>query len=244
MSDTPPEFDRFVGETDLELRMLGRFIHATEVGIEEVRQKESEQLERQRAEITGEFIAVVSAQIDHMVAHVEELPRMLRYGQVVSLYSFLEARLKSLCEEVKERDGSIDWKLEDLTGNMSLQTFRVFLTQVVDAGVSVWEPMNTVRLARNCIAHANGWIDRMERGKGQLRRRIDAESTLDEEDGRLVLSEDYVVKAYQDCHTLFSESFASLRFGTGLMPFEYPPETGVRITEASAAEEVTEGGEG
>lgn len=228
MENASAEFDKFVGETDLELRMMGRYIHTTQLGIEEVRVKESEMLEKQRSEIEGEFVAVVSAQIDHMVAHVEELPRMLRYGQIVSLYSFLEARLKLLCEEVGERNPSLTWKAKDLAGNMSLQTFKVYLSRVVDSGVSVWESMDTIRLVRNCIAHSNGWIESMDRGKAKLCRQIATCYGLDEENGRLVVSQEFVEQAYQDCHDLFSEAFKGLGFGPGLMPFEYPPETGVK----------------
>lgn len=229
MDSTPPTIDLFVAQTDHELRMLGRFIHATQRGIEEVRQKEADQLEKQRAEIRGEFMAVISAGIDHVLAHTNAIPRLVLYGQVLALYSFLEARLRLLCDEARHRDQSLAWKPEDFAGNMSIGTFEIFLTRAVDARVSVWGSMNTLRLARNCIAHANGWIDRMDRGKRELRKRIGEVASLEVNEGRLVVSPTYVEDAYRDCHTLFSEAFSSLGFGHGLMPFEYPPETGVRV---------------
>ena len=178
MDTAPPALDLFVAGTDHDLRMLGRFIHGPQRGIEEVRQKEADQLEKQRAEIRGEFLAIISAGIDHVVAHMNAIPRLVLYGQVFTLYSFLESKL---------------------------------------------------RLARNCIAHANGWIDRMDRGKRELRKRIGEVAPLEDNEGRLVVSPTYVEDAYRDCHTLFSEAFSSLGFGHGLMPFEYPPETGVRV---------------
>ncbi len=208
--------------------MLGRFIHATQLGIAEVRRQESDRIEKQRSETSAGFLEVTNACIDHSLAHSLEIPRLVLYGQVFSLYSMLETRLRLLCDEVGKRDTSIGWTPKDFAGNMNLKSFRIFLTKAVDAGVSVWDSIDTLRLARNCIAHANGWIADMAQEGGKLRRRIESDASLDMVDGRLVVQADYIIDRFRDCHTLFREAFTALNFGPGLMPFEYPPETGVR----------------
>ena len=55
MNPADDTFDRFTGGTDTEIRMLGRYIHAAEMGIERIRDEQTAELERQKATLRGDF---------------------------------------------------------------------------------------------------------------------------------------------------------------------------------------------
>lgn len=91
--DTP---DRFACETDTEIRMLWRYIDAVEYGVQRVKIDEAADLERRRQTGDGSFMENFHQGIDHIIAHGEEIPRILKYTQIVALYSFLETRIGSV----------------------------------------------------------------------------------------------------------------------------------------------------
>jgi hypothetical protein len=218
IEDTP---DRFACETDTEIRMLGRYIHAVEVGVERIKEEEAAELKIRRETGGVGLMEIIGPEIDHMIAHGEEIPRILKYTQIIALYSFLETRLGLLCEEVNRRNPELNWSPKDLAGNMSIRSFQIFLSKAVDARISVWPTLNTLRLVRNCVVHGNGWIDRMERECSKLRALISSTDGLDEEEGRIVVSEAFVETVYLATYTLFKEGFHNLGFGRGLTSCEF-----------------------
>lgn len=215
--------DRFACETDTEIRMLWRYIDAVEMGVERIKEEEGAELKLQR-EIDGVgLMEIIGPEIDHMIAHGEEIPRILKYTQIIALYSFLETRLGLFCEEINSRHPELNWNPKDLAGNMGIRSFQIFLSKAVDAHISVWPTLDTLRLVRNCIVHGNGWIDRMEREYSKLRTLISSTDGLDEDKGRIVVSEAFVKNVYLSTYTLFKEGFHNLGFGSGLTSCEVPP---------------------
>ena len=211
--DTP---DRFTCETDTEIRMLWRYIDAVEYGVQRVKIDEAADLERRRQTGDGSFMENFHQGIDHIIAHGEEIPRILKYTQIVALYSFLETRIGLFCEAINGRNPELRWTPKDFAGNMSLYSYQIFLSKAVDARISVWPSLHTLRLVRNCIVHGNGWIDRMDRGPSKLRAAISITDGIEEDKGRIVVFESFIKSAYRAIYTLFEEGFSNLGFGPGL----------------------------
>lgn len=216
MTAQPKEFDRFVGETEFAFRMLHRYLKSSETGMQAARKAEKDTLEDQRDKFEGGLAAFIGELLDHAFAHEEEIPRILRYGHVIAIYSLYERQLALLCSEVANRKKNLPLLPEDLLGYPYAASYRIFLTKVVDARISVWNRLDAVRLVRNCIAHGDGFIDGLERGKGRLRGLVSHTNGLSEtNDGRLQIEPAFVDEAYDAVFSLFTESFQNLDFGLG-----------------------------
>lgn len=225
MSVQSKEFDRFVGETEFAFRMLHRYLKSSERAMEAARSSEKEALEKQAQAISGEFVAVVGAFIDHAFAHEQEIPRILRYGHIIAIYSLFERQLKLLCAEVAGRRGNLTLLPEHLNGYPNAGAYQIFLTKVVDSRISVWNRLDTVRLARNCIAHGDGFIDGLERGRSKLRGLVSQTKGLSETtDGRLQVDSEFVDEAFEATFSLFTEAFQNLGFGLGWPTERYPDD--------------------
>lgn len=225
MTEQPKEFDRFVGETEFAFRMLHRYLKSSETGMQAARKAETESLEAQRNEFTGGLAAVIGALIDHAFAHEEEIPRILRYSHVIAIYSLYERQLALLCSEVAKRRNHLSLMPEDLRGYPYAGSYRIFLTKVVDSGISVWDRLDGVRLVRNCIAHGDGFIDGLERGKSKLRDLVSHSKGLSETgDGRLQIDPEFVDEAFDAVFSLFTDAFRKLDFGLGWPTEMYPSE--------------------
>lgn len=220
MNATEGTPDRFACETDTEIRMLWRYIDAVESGIQRVKKDEGADLERRRQRGDGSFMENFNQGMDHIIAHGEEIPRILKYTQIVALYSFLETRLGLLCEETHCRHPELDQHIKSQPTKYTVEESQAFLSiPSLNCEVSEWPDIETLGLVRNCVAHGNGWIERIRKPE-KLRNMIPSVQGLDEDKGRIVVSEIYIEKAYLTIHTLFDAIFNNLGFGPGLMPIE------------------------
>lgn len=224
-------FDQFVGETDLAIKMLLRFLKSSERGIQTARAEEKAQLDARAAAIEGEFIAVIGAFIEHHEAHQEEIPRLLRYSHVFAIYSLYERELDRLCKEIGERRGNLPSRVEDQPGYPKLRAHKKFLTEVVDAAISVWDQIETVRLVRNCIAHGSGFVDAMEWGRDELLKRIPNAEGVSIKDGRLQIEESFVENTFNAVSMLFTEAFENMGFGQGWYQSKFSDECAVILDE-------------
>ena len=225
-------FDQFVGETELSTRMLHRFIKSSERGLQSARDEEKAMLDAQAKEIKGEFIAVLGAFIDHHQAHGEEIPRILRYSHVIAIHSLFERQLDLLCKEVVSRKENLPILPEDLKGYPYVGAYRIFLTKVVDASISVWGDLDSLRHIRNCIAHGDGFVEGLDRGKSKLRSVIKRTDGLSEtEDGRLQIGSEYIQQAFDTIFTFFEEAFENLGFGQGWPSSKFADECAIIIDE-------------
>jgi hypothetical protein len=221
IDDTP---DRFACETDTEIRMLWRYIDAVESGIQRVKNDEAAELERRRQTGDRSFMENFHQGIDHIIAHGEEIPRILKYTQIVALYSFLETRLGLLCEETHCRHPELNQHVKSRPTKYTVEESQEFLSiPSLNCEFSEWPDIETLGLVRNCVAHGNGWIERIRKPE-KLRNMIPSVPGLDEDNGRIVVSEVYIERTYSSIYTLFDEAFHNLGFGPGLMPNEFPPK--------------------
>ncbi len=221
--DTP---DRFACETDTEIRMLGRYIHAAENGIQRMKEEEAAELKRRNESGNVCFMENINEGIDHIIAHGEEIPRILKYTQIIALYSFLETRLGLLCEEVYSRRPTLDQHPKSHPNKNTVEESQKFLSiYSLNCKISQWPTIEALGLVRNCVAHGNGWIERIHKPE-KLRNIIQSVQGLDEDKGRIVVGESYIESCYLSIYTLFEEAFHNLRFGPGLMPNEFQPNAG------------------
>lgn len=99
---------------------------------------------------------------------LNELQKQQRYGLCLSLFSFLEGRLKTICTKL---EGAFNNKIkaDDLKGE-DLTKYLQYLRKVMDIDISGLEkyytPVNNQKKVRNLIAHQDG-LGRKDQ-KGQI----------------------------------------------------------------------------
>tara|TARA_R110002096_G_scaffold288244_1_gene481932 strand:- start:837 stop:1484 length:648 start_codon:yes stop_codon:yes gene_type:complete len=147
--------------------------------------------------------------MSHLDVHHELVPRALRHSQLLALYAVLEHQLVELCKALRQRDPSLSLKISDLSGTGAIAC-EIFLTKVVEAKISNWSKIHQLRRLRNCIAHTNGRIDSLERGKEAVRKIIQADPDLRETDGVLIVTSPFISKAQKWVSQLFDEAFENL----------------------------------
>jgi hypothetical protein len=204
--------------------MLRRFIQSVEIGIHRIKEDEAAMLKDKRDNTDGGFMEIIGDEIDHIIAHNEDFPRMVKYSQVIAIFSFLETRLGLLCEEVHSRRPELNKHTKRQPSKNTVEESQEFLSiPSLNCEISQWPAIETLVLVRNCVAHGNGWIERIRKPE-KLRNMLSSVHGLDEDKGRIVVSEVYIERAYRSIYTLFEEAFHNLSFGPGLMPIEYPPK--------------------
>ena len=93
---------------------------------------------------------------------LREIETLQRYSMVLSIFSFLEGILKSLCEGIEE-ELKFTIRLKDLNNNEDLQWYWNYLTKVLIIDTKKIEPDFTVlkqqKIVRNIIAHQSGYAN-------------------------------------------------------------------------------------
>lgn len=99
---------------------------------------------------------------------IKELKRQQRYSMCLSLYSFFEGRLQSICKRI-QNDFNFKIDSSDLNGNDHLLRYYNYLSKVFEMDVNSLEPQFTTiqqaKQIRNLIAHYNGYIPVKEKDK-------------------------------------------------------------------------------
>ena len=92
---------------------------------------------------------------------IRELQRQQRYSLILSIYSFFEGRLKSICEMI-EKEFDFKIKLKDLNSNDDLMKYWNYLEKVYEIEkVSIeqyFTPIKQYKVVRNIIAHQEGIV--------------------------------------------------------------------------------------
>lgn len=99
---------------------------------------------------------------------IRELQRQQRYSLCLSLCSFFEGRLQSICVNI-EKDFNFKVKIADLNGNDDLMGYWNYLEKVYEMPVDSLEPLFTpikqIKKIRNIIAHYDGYATRAKKEK-------------------------------------------------------------------------------
>lgn len=90
---------------------------------------------------------------------IEKLKRQQRFSVCLSIFSFCEGRLKSLCEMIA-REFTFKIKLDDLNSSEDLMRYWNYLEKVFELTTTKIEPFFTPikqqKIVRNVIAHQDG----------------------------------------------------------------------------------------
>jgi len=217
--------DPYRGETEHEMDMLGRYIAASETGLVHVREEDKLILDEQASKIKGDFLEAAGPFIAHAYAFHQEFPMIMRYSHVTVIYSFVEYRLSTLCDELVTRNGHAETHRPQGFG--SIKESKTFLTKVVDAKITQWDELDELAKLRNCIVHCNGFIDK-HRATLEIERIVRRNDGLKLSDQRRLLIEGtYVQKISQEIRDLFTMAFKNLHFGSGFYFSRFPAEAGM-----------------
>ncbi len=97
---------------------------------------------------------------EHIKFH-EIFPTFFRQSTFISLYSFLETRLQSLCNNL-QRTKQYNIKISDLAGENYIEKSKKYLKLVVGLNLddlnTQWTKITDYQKIRNCFVHANGNI--------------------------------------------------------------------------------------
>ena len=90
---------------------------------------------------------------------IEELQRQQRYSICLSVFSFYEGRLKSICNQI-EKKFNFKIKINDLNSNDDLMKYWNYLEKVFEINTdkisSLFTPIKQQKIVRNIIAHQEG----------------------------------------------------------------------------------------
>jgi hypothetical protein len=90
---------------------------------------------------------------------IKELLRQQRYSLCLSIFSFFEGRLKTICTQI-EHDFNFRIKINDLNSNEDLLKYWNYLIKVFELDAANLEkyftPIKQQKIVRNLIAHQNG----------------------------------------------------------------------------------------
>ncbi len=92
---------------------------------------------------------------------INDLRRKQRYSICLSIFSFFEGRLKSLCDQI-ENEFNFMIKLDDLNGNDDIKRYWSYLVKVfnidTDTVQDLMQPIIQQKATRNIIAHQEGLL--------------------------------------------------------------------------------------
>jgi hypothetical protein len=95
---------------------------------------------------------------------IEEVKPFQRYSTCLSIFSFFEGKLKTICELI-EKENSYKIKIKDLKGYDSILVYYNYLTKVYEIETGIEPYLNSIkdqRFVRNKIAHENGFFQEDE----------------------------------------------------------------------------------
>ncbi|RZK45142.1 MAG: hypothetical protein EOO61_01095 [Hymenobacter sp.] len=156
-------------------------------------------------ELKGSYISQVFER-EEMI--IEELRRQQRYSMCMSIYSFFEGRLRTLCEYI-EAEFPFKIKLNDLNSSDHIMQFVNYIAKVYEADLSKTEsyftPIKISKAVRNVIAHHDGCTsnrkltDSIEKKKGFYQERHGASFKI------VIRSEKYILYLIDKMELYFKE---------------------------------------
>lgn len=113
-----------------------------------------------KSEITNERDSSQDTYWDHEYLKINEIfPSFFRQTTFIGLYSFLETRLHSLCDNL-QRFKNYDTKISESKGKNYIEKSKTYLKLV--AGLDLddlnteWTKIKNYQKIRNCFVHCNG----------------------------------------------------------------------------------------
>lgn len=114
---------------------------------------------------------------------INELQRQQRYSMVLSVFSFFEGKLKSICQQI-ESSFNFKIKIDDLNSQDDLMRYWKFLEKVFEIDTKSIEifftPIKQQKIVRNIIAHQDGIVDKDKRKKIVIVRGLSVKEFGDE----------------------------------------------------------------
>jgi hypothetical protein len=129
------------------------------------------------------------------------LPRIVYYPFLVSLYVVYESAVTEIASLVQEKSGT-DESLANTKGKDFLDRankfFRITLKYELSQSNQTWERMRILTEIRNAIAHANGHLELVRKGKReQIKKWIDQDIGIEDYYGDIIISGEFVRKTYE-----------------------------------------------
>lgn len=98
---------------------------------------------------------------DDIAAYRDEFPTIMRYSLLISIYSHLEHELNKLCRYYN-REGFMNYKTNENGITRSKQFIKNELNMNFPDRTKEWTFICNVKKIRNCLVHAQGYIDEMK----------------------------------------------------------------------------------
>jgi hypothetical protein len=150
---------------EMTLRAKWSVMRAFETEMESHLARDLEALEHQRDETLNKIMVDSTLaqrwdSFDQFLKREFTFPNLLRTSLFLSCYSLFEDLLAQLCRAV-EAVATPRVRLEDLRGSGVVRS-RLFLERVASIPFpdpdALWQDIDRLRLARNCLAHENGRV--------------------------------------------------------------------------------------
>jgi hypothetical protein len=204
------------GETEYEFCLLAEYLRISKAAIPAAEEAARAQLREAVSSFKDEdqLILAGSEFMNQAQRYRREFPLRLRYGFLIQLYTLMEDRARSLCRVIADRDGLKSPQLPDPNGIGFVSVFRDWITENSEGASERWEFADSLRIIRNCVAHANGRIDG-GRNPQRLRETIQCINGVDEDEfGYIAIRATYCDTAHEQIKGLFDDIYETTRFGT------------------------------
>jgi hypothetical protein len=123
---------------------------------------------------------------------IKELLRQQRYSLCLSVFSFLEGRLKAICKQVEDMF-QFKIKVADLNSNEDITKYWNYLVKVFELDPSNTEPFLTPikqqKIVRNLIAHQNGMPSKEQEKKIVITKGLELEKFDDIDYCKVLISD-------------------------------------------------------
>ena len=223
------------GETEYEFNLLAEYLQVSEAAIPAAEEAAHAQLQEavSAMENEDELFFAASRFRDQAGRYRREFPLRLRYGFLIQLYTLLEDRARSLCQVIADREDLGQIQLRDQNRIGFIYVFRDWISENTDGSSTRWDFANSLRIIRNCVAHANGRIDG-DQNPQRLRETIqDVPGVEEDQFGYIALSRSYCDQAYEQIIGLFDDVYSTTRFGASFFfAHRQPREIGVVIDQS------------
>jgi hypothetical protein len=204
------------GETEYEFYLLAEYLQISEAAIPAAEEAARAQLHEAVSSLKDEdqIILAASEFMNQAQRYRREFPLRLLYGFLIQLYTLMEDRARSLCRVIADRDGLECPQLPDPNRIGFVCVFRDWITKNTEGSSERWEFADSLRIIRNCVAHANGRING-DRNPQRLRETIQPINGVDEDEfGYIAIRATYCSTAYEQIKRLFDDIYQTTRFGT------------------------------
>ena len=129
------------------------------------------------------------------------LPRILYYPFLVSLYGVYESAVTEIASLIQEKSGK-NASLANTKGKNFLDRankyFRITLEYELSQNNQTWERLRILIEIRHAIAHANGHLELVRKGKRErIKKWIERDIGIEDYYGDIIVSGEFVRKTYE-----------------------------------------------